>query len=67
MNENLEPILWGGIGEKLSNSNTQWYQQNRIYKTDTTAMALCYGLDSYWYLVDEDKDRQRRSMDKPSN
>ena len=26
-----KPKVLGGIGEKKSNSGTQWYQQDRIY------------------------------------
>lgn len=47
-------IVWGGIGEKLSNKGTQWYLQNRIflgtynghqsgniYNSDGLSPALC--------------------------
>ena len=28
---NIKPKVLGGIGEKRSNKNTQWYMQDRIY------------------------------------
>ena len=49
-----EVILWGGVGNKLSNNNTQWYQQNRIY--DANGIALCLSASEQfnpWYLVIE--------------
>ena len=36
---NLQPFVIGGIGEKLSNKGSQWYQQNRVY--DSRSVALC--------------------------
>lgn len=52
MNE-IMPVLWGGIGEKKSNSNTQWYQQDRIYDADYIAMAHPASIPggSYLYAV----------------
>ena len=45
------PILVGGLGKKKSNGGSQYYQQDRIYSSVTDALACCYGLDSYLYLV----------------
>ena len=48
----IEPQLVGGFGEKKSNGGTQWYQQDRVYSTDTVAMAHCASIPSgsYNYL-----------------
>ena len=56
MNRHIKPILVGGIGEKKSNSGKQWYQQNRIYDSNSVAMCLPANLPggSYWYLVEEE-------------
>ena len=40
--ENDEPKVLGGIGEKKSNSGTQWYQQDRIYDNKMAlSIATC--------------------------
>lgn len=33
----------------------QWYQQDRVYRADAIAMALCASMPggSYWYLIDD--------------
>lgn len=53
MNENIKPVLWGGLGEKRSNDNTQWFQQDRIYDADYIAMAHPAQIPggSYMYAV----------------
>ena len=55
MNKHIMPQLVGGIGEKKSNGGKQYYQQDRIYDSDTIAMALPAQLPggSYFYLVYE--------------
>ena len=35
-----ESKLLGGIGEKDSNSNTQWKYQNRIYSSEQSAPTV---------------------------
>lgn len=37
--DNLEPRVIGGIGEKKSNGGTQWYQQDRVYSGDGIDMC----------------------------
>ena len=40
--KNDEPKVLGGIGEKTSNSGTQWYQQDRIYDNKVAlSIATC--------------------------
>lgn len=58
------PKLVGGIGEKKSNNGKQWYQQNRIYDSNSIAMCLPANLPggSYWYLVEELE--QKEEVDK---
>ena len=50
-----EPRVLGGVGDKLSNGGTQYYQQRRIYSSDGLAMCLPANLPggSYWYLIKE--------------
>lgn len=39
----VKPKVLGGIGEKDSNSNTQWKQQNRIYDNNVgIAITTCF-------------------------
>lgn len=39
----LKPKVLGGIGEKDSNNNTQWKQQNRIYDNNISiSVCTCY-------------------------
>lgn len=45
-------ILIGGIGEKNSNSNRQWYLQNRIY--DAEGLALCIAQSFAPYYLEEE-------------
>jgi DNA (cytosine-5)-methyltransferase 1 len=44
---NTEPKVLGGIGEKDSNNNTQWKQQNRIYD-DKVAISVCTAFNPYY-------------------
>ena len=48
-----KPKLIGGIGEKKSNGGTQYYQQDRIYDSESIAMAHLANLPggSYKYQV----------------
>lgn len=45
--------LVGGIGDKKSNNNTQWYQQDRIYDANECAMTHQASIPngSYNYLM----------------
>ena len=51
--EDIKLMLLGGKGEKKSNSNTQWYQQDRIYSAESVAMAHLAQIPggSYMYAV----------------
>lgn len=53
VNAEIKPVLVGGIGDKKSNGGTQYYQQDRIYDTESIAMAHPANLPggSYKYLV----------------
>lgn len=50
----LEPKVVGGLGEKVSNNSTQFYQQDRVYSSDGIAMCLPSSLTggSYNYYMD---------------
>ena len=43
----LEPRVIGGIGEKKSNNNTQWYQQDRIYDNNV-AISITTDFNPYY-------------------
>lgn len=42
-----EPRVLGGLGEKKSNSGTQWYQQDRIYD-DNVAISVTTAFNPYY-------------------
>lgn len=56
---NTEPKVLGGIGEKDSNNNTQWKQQNRIYD-DKVAISVTTCFNPYY----KDKLRIRKLTPK---
>lgn len=43
--------VWGGIGEKKSNNNTQWYLQDRIYDSNGISPALTNYKSDYWIII----------------
>ena len=53
VNAEIKPKLVGGIGDKKSNGGSQYYQQDRIYDSESIAMAHLANLPggSYKYLV----------------
>ena len=53
VNAEIKPKLVGGIGDKKSNGGSQYYQQDRIYDSESIAMAHPANLPgcSYKYLV----------------
>ena len=53
VNGDIKPKLVGGIGDKKSNGGTRYYQQDRIYDSESIAMAHPDNLPggSYKYLV----------------
>ena len=57
-NDRTLSYLVGGLGEKKSNSGTQYYQQDRIYKAEDLALAIPANLPSgsYIYLIEESED-----------
>ncbi len=49
----LEPVMLGGLGEKVSNGGTQYYNQDRGYSSDSVSVTISTVLQP-WYLVEED-------------
>ena len=47
-----KPKVLGGLGEKKSNSGTQWYQQDRIYDNKIAISITATFLP--WYLEKEE-------------
>lgn len=54
--------LWGGVGLKTSNNNTQWFQQDRIYDSDGLAICLSSGFNP-WYKVEENEHESNRDAE----
>ena len=44
------PILLGGLGEKVSNGGTQYFNQDRVYSSFTVSVAVATAYLP-WYLV----------------
>jgi hypothetical protein len=49
--------LWGGIGEKNSNNNTQYYIQNRIYDSEGLCPSLTAFKSDYWIVIKNRGDK----------
>lgn len=50
----------GGLGEKKSNSGTQWYLQDRIYDCNiATSIATCF---NPYYLTTRERERESDRM-----
>ena len=50
MNENINPVLKGGLGEKVSNGGTQYYFQDRVYSSESIAVSVTVAFNP-WYLI----------------
>lgn len=48
----LEPELLGGLGEKVSNGGTQYYNQDRVYSSDSVSVTISTVFQP-WYMVKE--------------
>ena len=46
-----EVKVWGGFGEKKSNSGTQFYIQDRVYDSDGLCPALTGFKADYWIVI----------------
>ena len=66
VNGDIKPKLVGGIGNKKSNGGTQYYQQDRIYDSESIAMAHPANLTSgsYYYQVNTQPLRIRKLTPK---
>ena len=66
VNGDIKPKLIGGIGDKKSNGGTQYYQQDRIYDSESIAMAHPANLTSgsYYYQVNTQPLRIRKLTPK---
>lgn len=47
------PFVWGGLGEKRSNRNTQWYNQDRVYDSRRVSPSIETAFQP-WYLTMEE-------------
>lgn len=64
MTKNNKVIVWGGFGEKNSNSNTQWYQQHRIYDVNGISPALSTYKADLWIAYEEEDGKQDTDREK---
>ena len=66
VNDEIKPKLVGGIGDKKSNGGTQYYQQDRIYDSESIAMAHPANLTSgsYYYQINTRPLRIRKLTPK---
>lgn len=60
----LEVEVLGGMGEKKSNGGQQYYQQDRIYNTETICPALNGSGDE---LVPKILDKKRKKLGAPES
>lgn len=58
-----EVKVWGGLGEKKSNRNTQWYLQDRIYDSNCLCPALTNYKANYWIIIYDEKDPKGETDD----
>ena len=63
--KNNEPVLLGGLGEKVSNGGTQYYNQDRVYSSFSVSIAVATAFLP-WYLVYE-KSKSTLLVDKTGN
>ena len=49
----IEPVMLGGLGEKVSNGGTQYYNQDRVYDSRSVSVTISTVLHP-WYLVKDD-------------
>lgn len=50
MNDDTLPVLYGGLGEKVSNGGTQYYFQDRVYDVEHCAISMTAAF-APWYLI----------------
>ena len=43
-----------------SNSNTQWYQQDRIYDADGIALCISSAFNPWYIITDKDENESDR-------
>lgn len=63
------PILVGGFGEMTSNGGKQYFQQDRVYASNTIAMCHPANIPggSYRYLVYESDNMSDDNITIPTN
>ena len=57
-------IVWGGFGEKNSNSGRQYYLQNRIYDAKGISPALSAYKSDYWIIIEEEDTKNNNKNTK---
>lgn len=61
----IEPVMLGGLGEKVSNGGTQYYNQDRVYSSDTVSVTVSTVLHP-WYLVEIDEREEIEKVERHS-
>ena len=51
------PKLISGIGEKKSNGGTQWFNQDRIYSSETVSVLIATCCHPYFLVVIDEKNK----------
>lgn len=59
----IEPVMLGGLGEKVSNGGTQYYNQDRVYDSRSVSVTISTVLQP-WYLVKCDDRESIKSCDE---
>ena len=57
------PILMGGIGEKVSNGGTQYYNQDRVYSSESVAVSITTAFNPYYLVKVKNEDTRNTRGD----
>lgn len=59
----IKPVMLGGLGEKVSNGGTQYYNQDRVYDSNSVSVTISTVLQP-WYLVRNDGKESIKPCDE---
>lgn len=54
MNDEIIPVLVGGLSDKLCNKGTQFHFQDRVYSSESVSVSVTTAFHP-WYLVKNEK------------
>ena len=61
--KNNEPVLLGGLGEKVSNGGTQYYFQDRVYSSESVAVSITTAFNPYYLVKVKNEDTRNTRGD----